>query len=106
MDLRPTSYSWFGIMTSVVVWNVVFKPGDQFGTFRSRPDQAHFAFKNIPKLWHFINVPFAHKSSNPQPSRIILGGPTNLPILLRIQPHTADFNDIKRLAVSAGSPLP
>ena len=28
MDLRPTGYSWFGIMTGIVVGDVVFKPGN------------------------------------------------------------------------------
>src|ERR1700730_1924394 len=84
MDLRPTGYSWFGIMTSIIVRYIMFKPGDKFGSLRPRPDQAHFSLKHIPELWYFINVPFAHECSDPQPSRIVLDGPTNFAVLLRI----------------------
>src|SRR3977135_1546831 len=92
-------------MPRIIVSNLMFEGGNQFGPLRTRTNQAHFTPENIPELWNLVDVPSSHESANFEASRIILTRPSRLSWGLRVEAHTADFNNIERLAVPSHSTL-
>lgn len=47
---------------------------DNFGVFRARSDDRHFAVKHIPELWQFVNLECSQQSPQREDSRVAAGG--------------------------------
>src|SRR3984957_16380478 len=88
-------------MANVVMRDLVLEVLNQLRSFRSRPNQAHFAFKHIPELWGFIDIPLPHKCANPKPARVVFPGPANFPVFFGIKSHTANLQHVERLTIPA-----
>ena len=105
VHLSPAGDAGFHRMASIVMRDMVLEVPNQLRAFRARSDEAHFAFKHIPELRGFVDVPLPHKCANSKPARIVFRGPADFPILFRIKAHTANLQHIESLAIPAESPL-
>src|SRR5262249_36515099 len=103
--LRPAGNARLNRMTSVVMWDLVFKVPDQLRTFRARSHQTHFAFEHIPELRDLVDVPLPHKCANSKPARVVFLGPSDFPVFFRVEPHTANLQHVESLAIPAEPPL-
>src|ERR1700738_3281837 len=101
VDLGPASDPGFHRVASVVMWDLVLKVPNQLRSFRTRPHQAHFAFKHVPELWHLIDIPLPYKCPDVKPARVILRRPANFPVFFRVQPHTANLQHVESLSIPA-----
>src|SRR5688572_23349501 len=54
-DLRPSGQPRFDQTPLGVIRNLLFELLGEERSFRSRPDQAHFAANDVEQLWQFIN---------------------------------------------------
>src|SRR5678809_415343 len=64
LDLRPTGKSWGTQVSLFVVWNLISKLFDEMRALRSRPNKAHLAPQNAPKLGNLVYSNFPNYFAN------------------------------------------
>ena len=77
---------------------------DQLRTLRTRADEAHFTYQNVPELGDFIDVPFPHESTRFKYPEVSFDSPAD-PILFTIQVHGPDFKNFEMLSIPSHAHL-
>jgi hypothetical protein len=101
VHLRPSCDPRFYRMASVVMRDLVLKAPDQFRAFGPRPNEAHLALEHIPELRYLVDIPLPHKRTDSKPACVVFSGPADFPVLLRVQPHTANLQHVESLSIPA-----
>src|SRR2546429_2414463 len=65
-------------------------PSNVFERMRTRTDQAHVPFQDIPQLWQLVQAALAQKSAEPRDARII-GHLEKGTSPLRSEEHTSEL---------------
>lgn len=105
VDLSPSGHAWFGVVTGIVMRNVVFEVLNEFGAFRAGADKAHFAFEDVPELGDFVDVIFAHESANAEAAWVVFLTPLGTFAGFCIEFHGANLEDVEGFANNAGAAL-
>lgn len=105
VDLGPAGHAGFGVVTGVVVGDVVFEVLDEFGAFGAGADEAHFAFEDVPELGDFVDVVFAHEGADAEAAGVVFLAPLGAFAGFGVEFHGADLEDVEGFADDAGAAL-
>jgi hypothetical protein len=104
VHLGPAGDAGADFVAGVVMGDLVFELGDEFGAFGAGAYQAHVADEDVPELGKFVEVPGAHEGADFETARIGFDGPLGTR-LLGVETHGAEFVDGEGFAVATRADL-
>src|SRR4030095_15757594 len=104
-NLRPASDTGLDSVSLVVIGDFLAERFDELRAFWPGTHKAHIATKNIDELGYLIEMQLSNNSSYTGRSSIILFGPNRTCLLLGIQKHRPEFQQLKGFAVFSYSLL-
>ncbi len=102
VDLGPAGDAGLDLMANHVVGNFAFELPDVKRALGARPDDAHIAAQNVPKLRQLVQAPIAQEAAQRRDARIVAHAQPGLLVeLFRAGGHRAKFQHAERPAIGA-----
>ena len=101
----PTGNARFHRVALRIVGNGFGQFSNEFRSFRTRPNQAHFTAQHIEYLWKFVQAVLAQEITDASDSFVILLRPHRLTVGFGIFDHAAEFQHAKHLTSKSNALL-
>src|SRR5262249_29426415 len=98
-QLRPSRDARLDRMPFTVEGNFRIELRDELRPLAPGPDDAHLARGHIENLRQLVDPQLTDNASYASYAVVVGCGPAGTPVALRVLPHAAEFEELKRLAV-------
>src|SRR6266508_3079321 len=106
VHLRPTGHSRAHFVPQHIVRKLCTKLLYELRALGTGPDDAHVAEEDVEELRELVEGPRPNPPPYPRSPRIIALGPFGAGVILRADPHRAEFHDLEWLAIETHAHLP